>query len=262
MNSLFEGFEGVLEPDSPEARLIDRLSPHAIPRHIAVIMDGNGRWARQRNLARVEGHRAGIRSVKSTVEFAARLRIPVLTLYAFSSENWKRPAREVNTLWNLLKAYLEKELHTLQENNIAFDTIGRTSQLPSRVQQQIGLVRAETQDNTGMRLVLALNYSGRLELVDAVNRLLGQEAPSKIDSKAIERHLYTRGLPDPDLLIRTSGEMRVSNFLLWQIAYSEIYVTEILWPDFRGRHLLQAVEAFQQRERRYGGILSAALRGF
>lgn len=258
MNPLMKGFEGVLDKASPEAEMISRLAPDKLPRHVAVIMDGNGRWARQRGLRRVEGHRAGIQSVKATVEFAARLTIPVLTLYAFSSENWKRPSLEVNTLWNLLKEYLQKELPTLQENNILFDWIGRTAQLPASVQKELLHVKNATRTNTGMRLILALSYSGRLELVDAVNRLIEDGARPPITGEDIEKRLYTAGLADPDLLIRTSGEMRVSNFLLWQIAYAEIYVTDVLWPDFRGIDLLLAVHDFQKRERRYGGILSAA----
>ncbi|MFQ5740346.1 MAG: polyprenyl diphosphate synthase [Acidobacteriota bacterium] len=261
MNSLWKGFQDVLDPNSPEARSISLLDPDKLPRHIAVIMDGNGRWAGQRNLPRVEGHRAGIQAVKATVEFSARLTIPVLTLFAFSSENWKRPAPEVRTLWNLLKHYLQKEISTLRENDICFDFIGRTSQLPLLVQKELRHVRRETRHNRGMKLILALSYSGRLEVVDAVNKLIEQGAPYPISGEDIERNLYTAGLPEPDLLIRTSGEMRISNFLLWQIAYAEIYVTEVLWPDFRGIHLLDAVLDFQKRERRYGGVLSAAFEG-
>ncbi len=259
MKSLFDGFEGILEAQSPEAELIRALSPEKLPRHVAVIMDGNGRWARQRKLRRVEGHRAGIKSVKDTVEHAARLRIPVLTLYAFSSENWKRPRLEVTTLWNLLKEYLQKELSTLQENNISFGSIGRTRELPLAVQKELRHVERSTSRNTGMRLILALSYSGRHELVDAVNRLLAEKPAGPVRESDIEKHLYTAGLPEPDLLIRTSGEMRVSNFLLWQIAYSEIYVTPVLWPDFRGIDLLEAILDFQKRERRFGGVLSRAL---
>ncbi len=259
MNPLMEGFEGVLDPESPEARLIENLSPARLPGHIAIIMDGNGRWARQRQLPRIEGHRAGVKAVKATVEYAARLTIPVLTLYAFSSENWKRPEKEVNTLWGLLRRYLRSDLTTLQKNNIRFDTIGRTAELPRTVREQLAYVAGKTASNTGTRLLLALSYSGRTELVDAFNQLLQRGLTVPVESGDIEAHLYTRGLPDPDLLIRTSGEMRISNFLLWQIAYSEIYVTDVLWPDFRGIHFLQAVQEFQQRERRYGGVTSPAL---
>ncbi len=261
MNSLFKGFQGILDPDSKEGRIIQQLNPAKLPRHIAVIMDGNGRWARQRKLPRVEGHRAGIQSVKSTVEFAARLTVPVLTLYAFSSENWKRPRLEVSTLWNLLREYLRRELPTLQENNIRFGCIGRVDDLPRSVQRELKHVADKTRDNTGTRLMLALSYSGRLELVDAVNRLLLEKPSRPIRDRDIERCLYTHDLPDPDLLIRTSGEMRISNFLLWQIAYAEIYVTPVLWPDFRGPQLLEAIQEYQNRERRYGDIHSAALQG-
>jgi undecaprenyl diphosphate synthase len=260
-NPLLKGFKGVLDRSSVEARLIAALDPARMPRHVAIIMDGNGRWAKQRGLARVEGHRAGIQAVKDSVEFAARLTIPVLTLYAFSSENWKRPRMEVNTLWDLLREYLKKELPTLQESEIRFDCIGRIQELPRAVQRELGRVRRNTASNSGMRLVLALSYSGRLELVDAMNRILEERVVGPISEEDIDKRLYTANLPDPDLLIRSSGELRISNFLLWQIAYSEIYVTDVLWPDFRGIHLLQAVSDFQKRERRFGGILSTAFEG-
>ena len=259
MNPLMEGFEGLLDPESPETRLIESLSPGRLPEHVAIIMDGNGRWAEQRQLPRIEGHRAGVKAVKATVEYAARLTIPVLTLYAFSSENWKRPEKEVNTLWGLLRQYLRSDLTTLQKNNIRFDTIGRTGELPRTVVEQLAYVARKTSSNTGTRLFLALSYGGRTELVDAFNQLLQSGLTAPVESGDIEAHLYTRGLPDPDLLIRTSGEMRISNFLLWQIAYSEIYVTDVLWPDFRGIDFLKAVQEFQQRERRYGGVTSPAL---
>ena len=256
MNSLFSKFEGVFDPSSREAELLSRIDPTKLPRHIAVIMDGNGRWAKQRNLPRVAGHRAGISSVRTIVETAARLSIPVLTLYAFSAENWKRPRDEVNTLMALLKEYLRKELSTIHQNDIRFKAIGRIDELPSSVQKELKFAEEETRNNRGTRMVVALNYSGRLELVDAVNHLLKNRTRYPISEEDIENSLYTGGLPEPDLLIRTSGEMRVSNFLLWQIAYAEIYVTEVLWPDFRGIHLLEAVLEFQRRERRYGGIRS------
>ncbi len=259
MNPLMEGFDGVIDPAGPEARLIENLSPTRLPRHVAIIMDGNGRWASQRGLHRIEGHRAGVKAVKATVECAARLTVPVLTLYAFSSENWKRPRREVNTLWGLLKRYLRSDLETLQQNNIRFETIGRIGELPHAVQEQLASVTRKTSDNTGTRLFLALSYSGRTELIDAFNRLLQSQPVLPVGSVEIEANLYTKGLPDPDLLIRTSGEMRISNFLLWQIAYSEIYVTDVLWPDFRGIDFLQAVQEFQQRERRFGDVASPAL---
>ncbi len=261
MSDLRRNFEGIVEPGSIEAEFLRRIDPERLPRHVAVIMDGNGRWARQRGLPRVEGHREGIHAVKAAVEFCARLRIPALTLYAFSAENWKRPADEVNTLWSLLRHYLRQELSTLQQHRIAFTPIGRLEGLPSAVRRELSRAAAKTRANDRMRLVIALNYSGRLELVDAVNRWLEQGGRPPVTEKDIEAHLYTAGLPDPDLLIRTSGEMRLSNFLLWQVAYSEIYVSDVLWPDFRGRHFLEAVLAFQKRERRYGGILTPSLQG-
>ncbi len=257
MADLFESFRSVLEPESAEARLILDLDPRRLPRHVAVIMDGNGRWANQRGLPRVKGHSAGIKSVRATVETCARLKLKVLTLYAFSAENWKRPISEVNTLMELLKEYLRLELPEIQENDIRFQTIGRIDDLPSSVQRALKHVETETQSNRGMQMVLALNYGGRTELVDAFNALIKKGSRRRIREKDIEENLYTAGLPSPDLLIRTSGEMRVSNFLLWQIAYSEIYVTDVLWPDFRSSHLLEAILDFQKRERRYGGILSA-----
>ncbi len=259
MSTLLKNFETALDPSSPEASLIGRLNPNRLPRHIAVIMDGNGRWAAQRRLPRVAGHRAGIDSVKATIETCARLGISVLTLYAFSAENWKRPPSEVDTLMNLLREYLQKELHALQENDICFRAIGRILELPSAVQEELKHAEKNTVSNRRMKLVIALNYSGRLELVDAVNQLLKQGARYPIQEDDIGKSLYTGDLPEPDLLIRTSGEMRVSNFLLWQIAYAEIYVTDTLWPDFRESHLLEAILDFQQRERRYGGIQSALL---
>ncbi len=247
MTDLLKNFEGVIQPGSREARLISQLDSERIPKHVAIIMDGNGRWARQRDLPRVEGHRAGIESVKAAVEFSARLEIANLTLYAFSAENWKRPAEEVNTLWKLLRTYLRRELSTLKKHGIQFSAIGRISELPEHVQEELRVAERETIDNTRMHLIIALNYSGRLELVDAFNRIRQEGSPYPIGEEDIARTLYTAGLPDPDLLIRTSGEMRVSNFLLWQIAYSEIYVSEVLWPDFRGREFLEAIMAYQKR---------------
>lgn len=258
MNSLVKKFEPIFDPSSPEAQLLERIDSDKLPRHIAVIMDGNGRWAKQRKLPRVAGHRAGIEAVRAVVETAARLPISVLTLYAFSAENWKRPRSEVSTLMKLLKEYIRKELSTIHENDIRFLTVGRIDELPDSVQKELRLAEEETRENKGTKMVVALNYSGRLELVDAFNKLLQDGVADPISEDNIEKSLYTVGLPDPDLMIRTSGEMRVSNFLLWQIAYAEIYVTEVLWPDFRGIHLLEAVLEFQQRERRYGGIRFAS----
>jgi undecaprenyl diphosphate synthase len=242
----------------PHDQLLQQINRRALPAHIAVIMDGNGRWARKRGLPRVAGHRSGINAVREVVEGCAELGISVLTLYAFSVENWKRPAAEVRTLMLLLKEYLNRELDNLNRNNIRFQTIGRTDQLEPSVRQEIDKAIARTRSNTGMAFVVALNYGGRAEIVDAVNRLLSARCES-VDEAEFSRHLYTAGLPDPDLLIRTSGEMRVSNFLLWQIAYTEIYVTETLWPDFGKRDLYEAIIAFQKRERRYGGLGEATV---
>jgi len=236
------------------------LDPSRIPAHIAIIMDGNGRWANRRSLPRIAGHRAGVHAVRETVETCARLGLEALTLYAFSTENWKRPRVEVDMLWRLLRVFLKKELQTLQDNNIQLLAIGRLEFLPAKVQDELQSVIALTALNTGMRLALAINYSGRAELVDAVNAILGRARREnrldslRVDEDAVSRHLYTSALPDPDLLIRTSGEMRISNFLLWQIAYAELYVTDTLWPDFTRSELLRAVSEYGKRERRFGGL--------
>ena len=245
----------------PDQMLVEQINFDRLPAHVAVIMDGNGRWAAQRHLPRVEGHRAGIDAVRDTVETAARLGIQVLTLYAFSVENWKRPATEVSTLMGLLKRYLRSELETLLQNNIRFRVIGRPEELSRDIQDELNDAAERTSRNAGMQFNIALNYGGRAEIIDAVRRAIESGTrPEDLDEERFARFLYTSGQPDPDLLIRTSGEMRVSNFLLWQIAYAEIYVTETLWPDFRRRHLLEAVLAYQKRERRYGGITSPAVR--
>src|SRR3954467_160456 len=244
-----------IPPGSPEEALARTGSFDQLPAHIAIIMDGNGRWAAQRHLPRVEGHRAGIDSVRAVVETSARLGIEVLTLYAFSVENWKRPRTEVNTLMTLLKRYLRLELETLLRNNIRFQGVRRPEDLPPDVQGELAAGVRRTASNTGMRFNIALNYGGRAEIVDAARRAMASGiAPDDLDERRFGEFLYTAGQPDPDLLIRTSGEMRVSNFLLWQIAYAEIWVTDTLWPDFRRRDLLEAIVAFQKRERRYGGI--------
>jgi undecaprenyl diphosphate synthase len=240
---------------SPDEQLARQVNFEQLPAHIAIIMDGNGRWAAQRHLPRVEGHRAGIDSVRDVVETSARLGIEVLTLYAFSVENWKRPRAEINTLMMLLKRYIRLELSTLLQNNIRFHVIGRPEELPPDVQDELEIGIAKTAGNTGMLFNIALNYGGRAEIVDAVRRAIASGIVAEdLDEARFSSLLYTAGQPDPDLLIRTSGEMRISNFLLWQIAYSEIWVTETLWPDFRRRDLLDAVVAYQKRERRYGGI--------
>ena len=244
-----------IPPGSTDEALARQVNFEQLPAHIAIIMDGNGRWAAQRHLPRVEGHRAGIESVRDVVETSARLGIDVLTLYAFSIENWKRPRAEVATLMMLLKRYVRLELGTLLKNNIRFNAIGRTDELSADVQYELEIGTRQTAGNTGMQFNIALNYGGRAEIVDAARRALAAAvSPADLDERRFSEFLYTAGQPDPDLLIRTSGEMRVSNFLLWQIAYSEIWVTETLWPDFRGRNLLEAVVAYQKRDRRYGGI--------
>jgi undecaprenyl diphosphate synthase len=238
-----------------DATLVRQINFERLPTHVAIIMDGNGRWAAKRHLPRVEGHRAGIDAVRDTVETAARLGIRVLTLYAFSVENWKRPASEVSTLMLLLKRYLRSELNTLLRNNIRFRVIGRTEELAPDIQNELNLAIERTSRNGGMLFNIALNYGGRAEIVDAARRAIESGVkPEDLDEQRFASFLYTAGQPDPDLMIRTSGEMRVSNYLLWQIAYAEIYVTETLWPDFRRCHLLDAVLAYQKRERRYGGI--------
>ena len=238
-----------------DADLARQVRFDRLPAHVAIIMDGNGRWAAQRHLPRVEGHRAGIEAVRDTVETAARLGLHVLTLYAFSVENWKRPASEVSTLMRLLKRYLRSELNTLLTNDIRFRVIGRTEELSPEIQDELHTAIDRTAKNSGMLFNIALNYGGRAEIVDAARRAIEAGVrPHDLDEERFASFLYTAGQPDPDLLIRTSGEMRVSNYLLWQIAYAEIYVTETLWPDFRRQHLLEAVLAYQKRERRYGGI--------
>jgi undecaprenyl diphosphate synthase len=252
-------FEGVLERGSRDEFLLHQIDPERLPAHIAIIMDGNGRWAARRGKPRVVGHRIGVNSVRESVETAARLGIKALTLYAFSVENWKRPHFEIATLMSLLKEFLRSELELIKKNNIRFITIGRIEELDRSVQRELAYASRETASNTGMVMNIALNYGGRTEVIDACRRLCSEyiktgRNPEEIDERAIARHLYTAELPDPDLLIRTSGEMRVSNFLLWQIAYTEIYVTETLWPDFRRADLFEAIIEFQKRERRYGGI--------
>ena len=245
-------------PGSDEWRLARQLEPHRLPKHIAVIMDGNGRWARKRLLPRAAGHRAGVKPVREIIEACCRLNIETLTLYAFSVENWKRPKAEIETLWMLLRQYLRRELPELKANGVRFQTIGRISALPQEVCDDIDNAIVETSANDGMRLNIALNYSGRSEITEAVNGLLRQaqrsKEPLQIDERAFADLLHTGGISDPDLLIRTSGEYRVSNFLLWQIAYSEIWVTDRLWPDFRTTDLLDSLLAYQKRQRRFGGL--------
>jgi undecaprenyl diphosphate synthase len=245
-----------------EAELLKKLDPKSLPQHLAIIMDGNGRWAQRRHLPRAAGHRSGVKAAREIIETCSRLRLQCLTLYAFSLENWRRPQAEVQFLMRLLREYLKRELPTIQKNNIRLHFIGRSDNLPEGVRTDMRESMQITAGNTGMRLILALNYGGRAELVDAFNAMLRQARGNGIadfcaDEESISEHLYTAGLPDPDLLIRTSGEMRVSNFLLWQIAYAEMYVTETLWPDFSRARLFEALLDFQKRERRYGGLGSS-----
>jgi undecaprenyl diphosphate synthase len=252
-------FAGHLKQGSVEEQLFHQVDLERIPQHVAIIMDGNGRWAQKRRLPRVAGHRAGIQSVREAVETAARLRMKVLTLYAFSVENWKRPAAEVSTLMGLLKEFLKKELKTLQRNDIRFGTLGRIMELDPTIQRELQIAKNKTSRNSGLLFNVALNYGGRAELVDAFKLLMqkqinGNGNRTEITEEAISNSLYTAGLPDPDLLIRTSGELRISNFLLWQIAYAEIWVTHTLWPDFRMRDFFEAILSYQKRERRYGGL--------
>ena len=250
----------VLKPGSKDWALANTIDPNRLPAHIAIIMDGNGRWAKKRNLPRAAGHKAGVEAVRITVETCTRLGIQALTLYAFSAENWKRPRAEVDTLWRLLRVYLRRELPEILSNGIRFTCMGRLDGLPPQVREELQNTIDATSRNTGMRLNVAINYSGRAELVDAINaivedaRLEGRLRDLRIDEEAIASRLYTADLPDPDLLIRTSGEMRISNFLLWQIAYAELYVTDTLWPDFRRMDLLQAILDYQKRDRRFGGL--------
>lgn len=243
---------------SGEWHMARRLDADRLPKHVAVIMDGNGRWARKRLLPRAAGHRAGVRPVRETIEACCRLGIKALTLYAFSMENWKRPTAEISTLWALLRKYIRQELPDLKANNVRFQTIGHIEALPGEVCDDIDNAIVETAANTGMRLTVALNYSGRTDILDAVNELLRRAwrrgEPRQIGEREFNEALSTATVGDPDLLIRTSGEFRVSNFLLWQIAYTEIWVTRRLWPDFQTTDLLEALLAYQSRNRRFGGL--------
>jgi len=230
-----------------------------IPRHIAIIMDGNGRWARQRGLPRIAGHREGINSVREAVRASGELGVEVLTLYVFSVENWRRPRPEIGALMRLLRQTTRQEVDDLMRNDVRLSVIGRIQEIAPAARKVLAEAIQRTAGNTGLLLNLAINYGGRSELVDAVRRLVGDLGEGRlkagtIDEETFGRYLYTTGVPDPDLLIRTSGEMRVSNFLLWQIAYTEIHVTDVLWPDFRRPHLYRAILDYQSRERRFGGV--------
>jgi undecaprenyl diphosphate synthase len=235
-----------------------RLKPH-LPRHVAIIMDGNGRWAKKRHLPRIAGHRAGAHSIREIVRLSGELGLEALTLYAFSTENWKRPRREVGLLMQLLKQYLRNEVEELLQNNVQLQTIGNTQDLPGEIRAELKRSIQATSRSTGLKLVLALSYSGRNDLTRAVKEIArqveaGRLSPAAVSEKTIARFLSTSQLPEVDLLIRTSGEMRVSNFLLWELAYSEFHITKTLWPDFRTPHFITALRDFQTRQRRFGGV--------
>jgi undecaprenyl diphosphate synthase len=251
-----ENLKDFIEPGSEEEKLLNSLDFGRLPHHIAVIMDGNGRWAKLRNLPREEGHKAGAKSVQEVVETCARLGIEYLTLYAFSKENWKRPKAEISMLWKLLENYLKQEHKVLVKNQLCLKVIGQRDDLPLTVRRELRRVEDLTKDFKRMTIVLALNYGGRAEIVEAVKKLCKDNSSNidSLDEKTFANYLSTSDIPDPDLLIRTSGEMRISNFLLWQIAYSEIWITQEYWPDFRKKNLFQALVDFQKRERRFGDI--------
>jgi undecaprenyl diphosphate synthase len=235
------------------------LDPARLPRHIAIVMDGNGRWARRRGLSRIEGHRKAVKAVRETVETCVELGIEVLTLYAFSVENWARPRREINALMRLLRRFIRQETPKLMEHRIRFKAIGRNKPLPTEVIRDIRALERTTARNDGLIVVLAVNYGSRTEIVDAARRIAsrvrrGALALREIDEETFGDFLYTRGIPDADLLIRTSGEQRVSNFLLWQAWYAELWITPVLWPDFRREHLIEAIKDYGRRERRFGGV--------
>jgi undecaprenyl diphosphate synthase len=256
---MISDFAEVVPKGARDEVLLAALDWDRLPRHVAIIMDGNGRWAAQRGQPRVAGHKAGVEAVRAAVDTSARLGLDALTLYAFSTENWKRPRYEVDALMRMLRRYLRLELDEIDRQKIRFQAIGRTDALSQSVRREIDRATERTAENRGMVLSVALNYGGRAEILDAcrsaVTRLLNEgKGVADLTEEAIERGLYTYGLPELDLLVRTSGEMRISNFLLWQTAYSEIYVTETLWPDFRRAQLLDAIIEFQRRDRRFGGL--------
>ena len=256
---MHENFVKIIKPNSEEAELLAASDAARLPQHIAIIMDGNGRWAKQRSQPRIFGHKAGAESVRAVMDTCARLNIKAVTLFAFSTENWKRPEDEVSGLMQMLKFYLKQELKTVHKNNIRFQAIGNIAGLSEDLQRQIAAAAAKTSANTGTILSLALNYGGRAEIVEAAKKsvrdlLNNGGSIEDLSEESIERNLYTKNLPEVDLLVRTSGEFRISNFLLWQLAYSEIYVTPTLFPDFRRSEIFRAILDFQKRERRYGGI--------
>jgi len=232
---------------------MEEIDTNNLPKHIAITMDGNGRWAKSKGKLRIFGHKNGVKAVRDTVEGAAEIGIEYLTLYAFSSENWNRPEKEVNALMTLLVSAVNKETKTLMDNNIRLSTIGDINKLPSKAQKELQEAISKTKDNTRMNLVLALSYSGRGEILNAVKNIIkDRKEPEEINEATFQQYLTTKSVPDPELLIRTSGEYRISNFLLWQIAYSELYFTETLWPDFRRANLYKAILNYQRRERRFG----------
>ena len=256
---MLSDFSGVIQKGTREETLLAAVAWDRLPRHVAIIMDGNGRWAAQRGQPRIAGHKAGVEAVRAAVDTGARLGLGGLTLYAFSTENWKRPRYEVDALMRMLRRYLRLELDEIDRQNIRFQAIGRIGALSENVRKEIQRATEQTSRNKGMVLSVALNYGGRAEVVDAaraaVRRLVDEGSrPDELTEERIANELYTRNLPELDLLVRTSGELRISNFLLWQSAYSEIYVTETLWPDFRRVHLLEAVVDYQRRDRRFGGL--------
>lgn len=254
---------GIFEPrdiEKNEEELKKRLDYSRLPRHIAIIMDGNGRWATRKGLPRAAGHRAGVESLRNIVKLCVEIKIKVLTVYAFSTENWKRPQEEIDVLMNLLVEYLYNEIDELHENDILLNAIGRIQELPESARNAIKMAMEKTRNNRGLVLNVALNYGGRSELVDAVREIAeqvkdGKLMPNEIDEETLSRYLYTAGLPDPDLLIRPSGDFRVSNFLLWQLAYTEFWITSVMWPEFKRVDLLRAIIDFQNRERRFGGLI-------
>ncbi|MFZ5634816.1 MAG: isoprenyl transferase [Bacillota bacterium] len=247
------------EADENEEKLKARLDPSRLPRHVAIIMDGNGRWARRRGMPRAYGHRAGVESLRDVVRVSAEIGLKVLTVYAFSTENWKRPQEEIDTLMDLLVEYLHREIDELYANNVRVRAIGKIEELPAHSREAVYVAHEKTRNCTGLNFNIALNYGGRAELVEAVRAICAKVArnelsPDDINQEVISRHLYTAGQPDPDLLIRPSGDYRVSNFLLWQLAYTEFWLTDLMWPDFRRIHLIQALVDFQNRHRRFGGL--------